>query len=34
MKGAVLNFDMKAQPNKERGSQEKDFPYSMSTEKL
>ncbi|OPC02296.1 alpha-mannosidase [Elizabethkingia ursingii] len=34
MKGAVLNFNMKAQPNKERGSQEKDFPYSMSTEKL
>ncbi|WP_407485235.1 GH92 family glycosyl hydrolase [Elizabethkingia miricola] len=34
MKGTVLNFDMKAQPNKERGSQEKDFPYSMSTEKL
>ncbi|PUB33582.1 putative alpha-1,2-mannosidase [Elizabethkingia sp. YR214] len=34
LKGAVLNFDMKAQPNKERGSQEKDFPYSMSTEKL
>ncbi|MDX8572999.1 GH92 family glycosyl hydrolase [Elizabethkingia sp. HX QKY] len=34
MKGAVLNFDMKAQPNKERGSQEKDFPYSMSIEKL
>ena len=34
MKGAVLSFDMKAQPNKERGSQEKDFPYSMSTEKL
>ncbi|MCL1667965.1 GH92 family glycosyl hydrolase [Elizabethkingia ursingii] len=34
MKGAVLNFDMKAQPNKERGSQERDFPYSMSTEKL
>ena len=34
MKGAVLNFDMNAQPNKERGSQEKDFPYSMSTEKL
>ena len=25
MKGAVLNFDMKAQPNKERGSQAKDF---------
>ncbi|MDV3954448.1 alpha-mannosidase [Elizabethkingia anophelis] len=33
IKGAMLNFDMSAQPNKERGSQEKDFPYSMSTEK-
>lgn len=33
IKGVVLNFDMSAQPNKERGSQEKDFPYSMSTEK-
>ncbi|UOU99125.1 GH92 family glycosyl hydrolase [Chryseobacterium daecheongense] len=33
MKGAVLDFHMDDQPNKERGSQEKDFPYSMSKEK-
>ncbi|RKS96352.1 GH92 family glycosyl hydrolase [Chryseobacterium defluvii] len=33
MKGAVLDFNMTDQPNKERGSQEKDFPYSMSKEK-
>ncbi|OPC03081.1 alpha-mannosidase [Elizabethkingia meningoseptica] len=33
MKGAVLDFEMTAQPNKERGTHEKDFPYSMSTEK-
>ncbi|MBK1894519.1 GH92 family glycosyl hydrolase [Chryseobacterium paridis] len=32
MKGAVLDFKMSNQPNKERGSQEKDFPYSMSKE--
>lgn len=32
MKGAVLDFHMDNQPNKERGSQEKDFPYSMSKE--
>lgn len=32
MKGAVLNFQMDNKPNKERGSQEKDFPYSMSKE--
>ncbi|MDH6251837.1 putative alpha-1,2-mannosidase [Chryseobacterium sp. H1D6B] len=32
MKGAVLDFKMDDQPNKERGSQEKDFPYSMSKE--
>jgi len=30
--GAVLDFKMSNQPNKERGSQEKDFPYSMSKE--
>ncbi|KFF28031.1 GH92 family glycosyl hydrolase [Chryseobacterium vrystaatense] len=30
MKGAVLDFQMDNKPNKERGSQEKDFPYSMS----
>lgn len=33
MKGAVLDFHMDDQPNKERGSQEKDFPYSMSKDK-
>ncbi|HAY3551118.1 GH92 family glycosyl hydrolase [Elizabethkingia meningoseptica] len=33
MKGAILDFEMTAQPNKERGTHEKDFPYSMSTEK-
>lgn len=33
MKGAVLDFHMDDRPNKERGSQEKDFPYSMSKEK-
>lgn len=32
LKGAVLDFQMDSKPNKERGSQEKDFPYSMSTE--
>jgi len=32
MKGAVLDFTMDNKPNKERGSQEKDFPYSMSKE--
>ncbi|PIF43515.1 putative alpha-1,2-mannosidase [Chryseobacterium sp. 52] len=32
MKGAVLEFEMDSKPNKERGSQEKDFPYSMSKE--
>lgn len=33
MEGAVLDFHMDDQPNKERGSQEKDFPYSMSKDK-
>jgi predicted alpha-1,2-mannosidase len=32
MSGAVLDFQMDNKPNKERGSQEKDFPYSMSKE--
>ncbi|WP_343686834.1 GH92 family glycosyl hydrolase [Chryseobacterium gleum] len=32
IKGAVLDFKMGSKPNKERGSQEKDFPYSMSKE--
>jgi predicted alpha-1,2-mannosidase len=33
-KGAVLNFSMTAEPNKQRGSNEADFPYSFSTEKM
>ncbi len=32
-KGAVLNFDMSAQPNKSRGSNTSSFPYSLSTDK-
>lgn len=32
MKGAVLDFKMDDQPDKQRGSNEKDFPYSMSKE--
>jgi predicted alpha-1,2-mannosidase len=31
--GAVLNFDMSAAPNKQRGTKESDFPYSLSNEK-
>ncbi|HYK77546.1 MAG TPA: GH92 family glycosyl hydrolase [Daejeonella sp.] len=30
MKGAVINFDMSANPNKNRGTKEEDFPYSFS----
>jgi predicted alpha-1,2-mannosidase len=33
LKGAVLDFDMIATPNKTRGTKEADFPYSLSTEK-
>jgi predicted alpha-1,2-mannosidase len=33
LEGAVLDFDMIATPNKTRGSNEADFPYSLSTEK-
>ncbi|TKC03981.1 GH92 family glycosyl hydrolase [Pedobacter frigoris] len=33
LKGAVLDFDMTATPNKTRGTKEADFPYSLSTEK-
>ncbi len=33
LKGAVINFDMSAQPNKERGVQASNFPYSLSNEK-
>lgn len=32
-KGAVLNFNMTNQPDKKRGSNPADFPYSFSTEK-
>ncbi len=32
-KGTVLNFNMLAIPNKQRGSDPADFPYSLSTEK-
>ncbi|WP_432711080.1 GH92 family glycosyl hydrolase [Pedobacter sp.] len=32
-KGAVLNFNMSATPNKQRGTSEASFPYSFSTEK-
>ncbi|RFZ85285.1 glycoside hydrolase family 92 protein [Mucilaginibacter terrenus] len=33
LKGAVLNFDMSASPNKTRGIKTEDVPYSLSTEK-
>jgi predicted alpha-1,2-mannosidase len=33
MKGAVLNFNMSATPNKQRGIKDIDFPYSLSNEK-
>ncbi|WP_256006942.1 GH92 family glycosyl hydrolase [Pedobacter deserti] len=33
IKGAKLDFNMIASPNKSRGTKESDFPYSMSTEK-
>ncbi len=32
-KGAVLNFSMSAEPNKKRGTNPSDFPYSFSTAK-
>ncbi len=32
-KGAVLNFEMSAEPNKQRGTNPSDFPYSLSTDK-
>jgi predicted alpha-1,2-mannosidase len=31
--GAVINFNMSATPNKERGIKDSDFPYSLSNEK-
>ncbi len=33
MKGAKINFDMSAEPNKKRGTKTSDFPYSFSNEK-
>lgn len=33
LKGATLDFNMGAQPNKKRGVNSIDFPYSMSTDK-
>jgi putative alpha-1,2-mannosidase len=30
MKGAVVDFEMSASPNKQRGTQKVDFPYSFS----
>jgi putative alpha-1,2-mannosidase len=32
-KGAILDFDMTAEPNKTRGSNLSSFPYSMSIDK-
>ena len=33
LKGAVINFDMAAQPNQQRGTEPSNFPYSLSNEK-
>lgn len=33
LKGATLDFNMSATPNKQRGTAEADFPYSFSTDK-
>lgn len=33
LKGATLDFDMSAQPNKNRGTAAADFPYSLSTDR-
>ena len=33
MKGATINIEMDALPNKKRGTKQKDFPYSLSNEK-
>ncbi|WP_420846904.1 GH92 family glycosyl hydrolase [Mucilaginibacter straminoryzae] len=33
LRGAVINFDMSAQPNKNRGTNPASFPYSFSNEK-
>nr|WP_294872652.1 GH92 family glycosyl hydrolase [uncultured Pedobacter sp.] len=32
LQGATLDFDMSETPNKERGANESDFPYSLSTD--
>lgn len=32
-KGGVINFNMSAQPNKQRGTQKVNYPYSLSNEK-
>ncbi|MGS2738171.1 GH92 family glycosyl hydrolase [Sinomicrobium sp. M5D2P17] len=33
MRGSVIDFDMGAEPDKKRGTEEKDFPYSLSDDK-
>jgi len=33
LKGGVINFNMAAQPNKQRGTDSSSFPYSLSNEK-
>lgn len=33
MKGATINIEMGSEPNKNRGTQQKDLPYSLSNEK-
>jgi len=32
MKGAVINIEMSAHPNKQRGTQKEDLPYSFSNQ--
>jgi predicted alpha-1,2-mannosidase len=34
MKGATIDIEMSAQPNKARGIKKEDFPYSLSTEQI
>ncbi|MNK07520.1 Glycosyl hydrolase family 92 [compost metagenome] len=34
MKGATIDIEMSAQPNKKRGVKKEDYPYSLSTEKI
>jgi len=33
VEGEIINFDMSAQPNKQRGIKDEDFPYSLSNDK-